>query len=78
MNEQLEKVAKMIKKTFHTKNQEDCFNGCTLYVEEHCTTVRAECTKGLEDKFEKIDKKLETISRCVKDIKKVVGVNGDS
>lgn len=77
MNKQLEKVAEMIKKTFRTKRQEDCFDGCTLYIEEHCTAVRLECVKNLEDKFDKIDKKLEIIKNDVKDIKNEVGLNGN-
>lgn len=77
MNIQLQKVAEMIKKTFHTKNQEDCFNGCTLYIEEHCTAIRLECTKNLENKFNKIDGKLETIIKDVRDIKNEVGLNGN-
>lgn len=78
MNGQLQKVAEMIKKTFHTKAQNDCFDGCTLFIEEHCTAVRSECTKSLEEKFGKIDDKLETIMRDVRDIKNEVGLNGTS
>jgi len=78
MNGQLKKVAKMIKKTFHSKAQEDCFDGVTLYVEEHCTTVRTECMQNLEKKFDKIDKKLDIIKQKTVDIEKVVGANGNT
>ncbi|MHA1302209.1 MAG: hypothetical protein ACTSPI_00715 [Candidatus Heimdallarchaeaceae archaeon] len=77
MNSQLQKVAEMIKKTFHTKEQEDCFDGCILYVEEHCADARLICMKQLEEKFDKIDKKLDNIDRCTQEIKKVVGINGN-
>jgi len=78
MNGQLQKVAEMIKKTFHTKNQKDCFDGGVLYIEEHCATVRVDCMKGLEEKFEKINKNLNTIKQKVIDIERVVGRNGNA
>jgi len=78
MNGQLQKVAAMIKKTFHTNNQKDCFDGTVLYIEEHCETVRTECMKGLEEKFDKIDKKLDIIKQKTIDIEKVVGANGNT
>jgi len=62
MNSKLQKVAVMIKKTFHTKDQIDCFDGCIMYVEEQCTGLRNECVKGMESKFTEIQKSLITIN----------------
>lgn len=78
MNIQLQKVAEMIKKTFHTKQQEDCFNGCTLYIEEHCATIRSVCMKGMERRFKEVCDKLDVINSNIKDIKKEIGLNGTS
>jgi hypothetical protein len=78
MNSQLQKVAEMIRKTFHTKDQNDCFDGCILYLEENCIAIRAECMKSIEAKFESIDNKLKNISKGVVDIKKEIGLNGKS
>lgn len=78
MNGQLQKVAEMIKKTFHTKQQNDCFDGSVLYTEEHCTITRALYTKGIETKFVEIQSQLKAIGSDIKDIKKEVGLNGTS
>lgn len=71
MNEQLENVAKMIKKTFKTKSQDDCFEGCRVYIDAHCEVVKESYIVGIEEKFKAIDKKLDMIIG-------IVGVNGDN
>ena len=62
MNGNLEKVAIMIKKTFRTKAQIDCFDGCILYVEKHCEGVRASCVTDMNNKFKEIQDTLKDIN----------------
>lgn len=56
MNDRLQKVAEMIKKTFHKKEQTDCFEGCVLFVEEMCSEKMSFCIKGINKKLEKLDR----------------------
>lgn len=76
MNGKLQKVAKMIKKTFHSKDQNDCFDGCVLYMEEYYSSMRVECMGNIESKFIDIKGVLETMSGDVKAIKEDLGLNG--
>lgn len=78
MDSNLQKVAEMIKKTFHKKEQVDCFDGCVLYVNEHCIGVRAACVKEIGDKFINIKSLLDDISKDVKSIKDDLGLNGSN
>jgi len=76
MNSNLQKVANMIKKTFHTKDQRDCFEGGILYTEEYYSNMKIECMGNIESKFIEIKGVLETMSGDIKDIKTEVGING--
>jgi len=78
MNGKLQKVAAMIKKTFHTKDQEDCFDGCVLYIEENCSDLRVACMKKMDIQFDKISGKLDEMAGNIKDIKTEIGLNGKS
>ena len=76
MNGKLKKVAEMIKKTFHTKDQTDCFDGIIMYVEEYYQDMKIICTKRLDSRFDKTEDMLKTISDDVKTIKEDLGLNG--
>lgn len=75
MNDSLQKVADMIKKTFHNKAQVDCFDGCVLYIDEHCRGIRSECKQGMELKFSLIQESLKGINDK---IDRIVGTNGNT
>jgi len=70
MTEKMQRIAEMIRKTFTTEQEKNCFDGCMLYVNEHCIGMRDSCIKELDIKFESIDKKLDKIIN-------IVGVNGN-
>jgi len=61
MNSSLKKVADMIKKTM-PKSQAGCFDGCILYIEEHCSGVRADCITDMNNKFKEIQGTLKDIN----------------
>lgn len=61
MDAKLQKVADMIKKTLHTKSQVDCFDGCVLYIDEHCTGIRNSCMAEMNNKFTEIKDSLVKI-----------------
>ena len=60
MEKQLERVAEMIRTTI-PKTQKVCFDGCVLYINEHCIGVRDSCNKSMEARFKSIDAKLDKI-----------------
>jgi hypothetical protein len=74
----MQKVKEMIRKTLKTENQKDCFDVCTLYVDEHCIGVRTACILDLNNRFLELKSVLEDIQMDVKAIKKDIGLNGNS
>lgn len=71
METQLQKIATMIKKTFHDKSQEEVFDGCILYTEEQCKMNQSILQREIMSKLDKI---IEDI----KEIKTEIGINGKS
>lgn len=57
----MEKVREMIKKTL-PKTHLPCFDGCVLFIEEHCQGVRAACIQGMESKFHDVKKEIESMN----------------
>jgi len=78
MTEKMKHVKDMIRKTFRTDEELNCFDGCTLYIEEHCAGIRNACVLEMNQKFEEIKDVLDIIGRDVKAIKRDIGLNGDN
>lgn len=70
MGEKMKQVADLIRKTFKSDGEKNCFDGCILYINEHCVGMRDICVKEMDLKFQTIDKKLDMIIQ-------IVGVNGN-
>lgn len=69
MNSQLQRVVDMIKKTMPA-DQSPCFDGCVLYINEHCMGIRSSCMEDMNIKFKAISDKLDKIIN-------IIGTNGD-
>jgi hypothetical protein len=63
MNGQLQKVSEMIKKTFHSQEQNDCFDGCTLYIEENCNDKQTACLNIVNKKLDSIESKIDNLRK---------------
>ena len=64
MPERLSKVEDMIKKNL-PKNSIKCFEGCVLYISEHCSGARDVCLRSIDSKFGEIQKSLENLDRKI-------------
>ena len=69
MEKHLEKVVQMIRKTFTTEQERNCFDGCLLYIDEHCKAKSSIYDEKYEERFKEIKEKLDTIIS-------IVGTNG--
>jgi hypothetical protein len=77
VNGKLEEVKKMIKKTFHTKDQEDCFDGCVMYTDELCSSSSRVYIEKIDRRFDEMISTQNSIITKLDELRNDLGYQND-